>query len=297
MLHLSLEKFEALFHLFAGYYLLLGTFFDKFDYYFGFSDLLKKYKNSINLTDLNTYLDIIQSKKNELQKTKLTSLESKDLSLRLKIFEKWDTQDRKFNRYITQLKKAVKMVKRGEKVLTFHTVDDEKTHSVFFKFFKFYYIISGCFCVNVLLIQGYIEEWDKFVNLEFVNILQAIITIYVIARIFFRRINEKFLGTENIWTVIIYIGSLFLLLNLIPSNLIGRLIIWNFHSGSIAGIDFNDVQILLTVFLGFVPIIIHNLYLFTINRSCRTALLIKNALDIAINYLGKSDMDIPILPA
>jgi hypothetical protein len=277
--HLNPDKFEVLFHLLTGYYLVLCTLFEKFNYYFDFEETLSTYNEKISNEVLENWKTQIEKKKRVAEITKIRKIiEATNRIDKAVIFFKWESEERVFDKYLKKISTAKKNIKSREKIITFHTVSDEakKKQSEFFLFFKFFYAITGLYCINILILNGFIEEWHRFQNLRILVSIQFLITIYFIVRVLLKQIREKFLGIQNLWSVVIFFGILYLVTISIPSPIL--------HSPEIKekdlfhGINYNDILILTSVALGFVPIILHNITLYRIQKGCMKILEINDAM-------------------
>jgi len=273
---LSLEGFESIFHLLSAYYLLLGTFFEKFNYYFGFSDTILEYDKKITTEKLKEYLDILNKSTERVLQESLIKLRSAKMGYRRKICDEAMEKIHRIKKHKPSLEKAIKNANKKSKQIPYHIISGDKIQSDFFLFFKSFYAISGCFCLSILLISGFAREWNMYLNLEFINFIQFSIMAYVLIRIWVNRISDTFLWSKNTWGIVIIIATLYLITSIIPHRYISHLAISNVNR--ILYFSFTDFQILLSVFLGLFPIFIHSLTLFLLSYSCKGILEVNDIL-------------------
>ncbi len=291
--HLKLDKFEVLFHLLCGYYLLLSIAHEWFGYYFDFAITISDYNRNITaekLTDLNRGLEFVKADFLREKKKQIASISSEIEDMVSIIFAlikfqiKWQLGYLKIIKIKRNVEKSIKKVRRNDKSIPYHTKRDDERQTTFFTFYQFYYIISGCFCVTLLILQGFIEEWNREINLEILNVIDLLVLVYVFVRIYRNKVSNFFLGTKSIWKISIVFGFTFLLAIIIPTKKIDHHL---FSFPEIDGINFYDCQIVLAVALAFIPAIAHSLYLYYTSSKCKNVLLVEA---VAKNLLSKSKL-------
>jgi len=258
---LSFQNFTSILELFAGYYLLLGTN-PTFSDFFNVTGVFHNWQNAYKTLEPQIpHLETLLTRAHDSTKVNGNITLSKQLTDQFAVLLK-------------KGKKLTRMHNRWQPFIHLHfhpdntptTTERDQKESIFFRFFKSYYVFFGAYAMAVLVLGGFCEAWQKFYHLNFLHILATVVLVFLIISVCSIRLIR--LQSRFVVTVATFTGSAIvfaLVCFLLPARFFVKIQFINYwwfdHS-------YQDVQILWGVFLIFFPVLVHLFTLMMVGYLC-----------------------------